>query len=47
MMHEQAEASQMLASSGVTGGGMGYGGVDNSGDKEPSVKEFLWDDSEE
>ena len=48
MKQEQAEASQMLTVSGIdTNKGIGYGGVDNNGDIEPCVKEFLWDNSEE
>ena len=45
---ETAECCTILASSGgvIGNNGIGYGGVDDSGDKEPSVKEFLWDDSE-
>ena len=27
--------------------GIGYGGIDTGGDKEPAAKEFLWDNSEE
>ena len=23
---------------------IGYGGIDNNGDKDPEVKEFLWDE---
>lgn len=41
---EQAEASKMLAASGVNGSnGIGFGGVDNNSDMEPSTKEFLWE----
>ncbi len=44
MRQETAECSTILAGSGVVGtGGIGYGGVDTGGDKEPEVKEFLWD----
>lgn len=42
---EQAEASKMLAASGVNGSnGIGYGGVDTNGDQTPSVKEQAWGD---
>ena len=41
-----AQAEQMLASSGVTGGSnginIGYGGVDTDGGQNPSVKESDW-----
>ena len=38
----------MLAQSGInSNNGIGYGGVDTGGDKEPAAKEFLWDSSEE
>ena len=48
MKRETAECCTILASSGVSGNnGIGYGGVDNSGEKDPSVKEFLWDNSDE
>ena len=45
---EYAQASHMQASSGInSNNGIGYGGIDNDGSKEPSVKEFLWDDADE
>ena len=39
----------LLAGSGVTGNGIGYGGVDTGGGKDPSAKNVLsihdvWDD---
>ena len=39
----------LLADSGVTGNGIGYGGVDTGGEKDPSAKNVLsihdvWDD---
>lgn len=48
MKQETAECCTILASSGgvISNNGIGYGGVDNGGN-EPSVKEFIWDDSEE
>ncbi len=40
--------TQMLAESGLTGGGdgsgVGYGGVDVGGDKDPDVKGEAWTD---
>lgn len=45
MKQEMAECCSMLAQSGISSNnGIGYGGVDDSGDKEPAVKEFLWDE---
>lgn len=41
---ETAESCTMLAASINSNKGIGYGGVDNSGDKDPCVKEFLWDE---
>ena len=37
---------QMLAASGVTapGQGIGYGGIDDSGEKDPDVKGNSWGD---
>jgi len=45
MKQEMAEFCSMLAQSGVnSSNGIGYGGIDNNGDKDPEVKEFLWDE---
>ena len=49
MKQEQAEASEILASSGVGSDiGIGYGGVDTGGTLDPSVKTIndvnVWDD---
>lgn len=43
---EEAECctSMMAVSAVISNNGIGYGGVDNNGDQEPSVKEFLWDE---
>lgn len=43
---EEAECctSMMAVSVVISNNGIGYGGVDNEGDQEPSVKEFLWDE---
>ena len=41
MKQEQAEASEILASSGVGSDiGIGYGGVDTGGTLDPSVKKI-------
>lgn len=48
MKQETAECCSMLAQSGInSNNGIGYGGIDTDGDKEPAAKEFLWDSSEE
>lgn len=48
MKQETAECCSMLAQSGISSNnGIGYGGIDTGGDKEPAAKEFLWDNSEE
>lgn len=45
MKQEMAEFCSMLAQSGVnSSNGIGYGGIDNNGNKDPEVKEFLWDE---
>ena len=45
MKQEEAECCTMVALSGISSNnGIGYGGVDKSGDEEPAVKEFLWDE---
>lgn len=39
------ENETLLVGSGVSGGGMGYGGVDNGGNKEPAAKSYsVWDE---
>ena len=44
MNQEEAMCCQMMAVSGVNSSiGIGFGGVDNNGEMEPSTKEFLWD----
>ena len=49
MKQEQAEASEILASSGVGSDdlGIGYGGVDNNGSLDPSVREYVLDDEDD
>ena len=43
MKQETAECCEILASSGVIGNnGIGYGGIDNNGDMDPSAKESNW-----
>lgn len=47
MKQETAECCSMLAQSGInSNNGIGNGGID-TGENEPSAKEFLWDDYEE
>ena len=42
------KAHAMLCGSGVTGDGIGYGGVDTGGTKDPSAREGdFWDDETE
>lgn len=44
MKQEEAVCCMMMAASGVNSSiGIGFGGVDNNGEMEPSTKEFLWD----
>ena len=35
---------KFMNGSGVTGNGMGYGGIDEDGSKDPSAKSNIWDD---
>lgn len=47
MILEKAECCHVLTASVVSGNGIGFGGIDNDGSKDPSVKEFLWDKSDD
>ena len=44
---EVVEDCTILASSGVFGDDIGYGGIDYNGDMDPCVKEYFFDDEDE
>lgn len=45
---ENAECCTILAGSEIiSNNGIGYGGIDNDGGKNPEVKEFLWDKTDD
>ena len=37
------ESETLLAGSGVSGGEIGYGGIDDEGSKEPAAKVSVWE----
>ena len=44
MRQNTVECCTMMAMSGInSNNGIGYGGVDYSGDKDAAAREFLWD----